>query len=80
MTAKAAPVPVALTEWPVLAPAVPLSLFELTGRASELRSLLPPPLPSAWQTAQAMLATTTSSACGGLTGAKGMPVSSTRWC
>lgn len=30
MSAKAAPVPVALTEWPVLAPAVPLSLFGLT--------------------------------------------------
>lgn len=51
-----APAPIALTEWPVLNPAAPLGLFELTGRSSELRSELPAPLPSAWETAQAMLA------------------------
>ncbi|HEY2506563.1 MAG TPA: transglutaminase domain-containing protein [Streptosporangiaceae bacterium] len=53
---KTAPVPVALTDWPVVTPAAPLGLFELAGRAGELLSLVPPPLPSAWQTAQAMLA------------------------
>lgn len=56
MSSSAAPVPIALTEWPVLTPAAPLGLFELAGRASELRSQLPAPLPTAWQTAQAMLA------------------------
>lgn len=56
MRSGAAPLPIALTEWPVLTPAAPLCLLELAGRASQLRALLPAPLPSAWQTAQTMLA------------------------
>jgi hypothetical protein len=60
MGASAAPVPIALTDWPVLTPAAPLGLFELTGRAAELRAHLPPPSPSAWETALATLAWVTS--------------------
>lgn len=60
MRSRAAPLPIALTEWPVLTPAAPLGLFELASRAEELRSQLPQPLASAWETAQAMLAWVTS--------------------
>lgn len=56
MTASPVPVPIALTDWPVLTPAAPLGLHELAGRAGELRALVPPPSPSAWETALATLA------------------------
>jgi hypothetical protein len=49
------PPPLLLTEWPVITPAAPLGLWELPHRAGELRALTPPPLPSAWQTALAVL-------------------------
>ena len=60
MTTASTPIPIALTTWPTLTPSAPLSLFELTGRAGELRELLPLPSPSAWETARAMLAWATT--------------------
>lgn len=60
MRANSAPVPIALTEWPVLTPSAPLGLFELAGRAGELRAQLPSPVASAWQTALNLLAWVTS--------------------
>lgn len=47
--------PLVLTQWPELAPAGPLGLLDLPGRAAELRSLAPAPLPSAWETAKQTL-------------------------
>jgi len=47
--------PLVLTKWPELAPSGPLGLLDLPGRAAELRSLAPPPLPSAWETARQAL-------------------------
>jgi hypothetical protein len=60
MAASEVPPPIVLTEWPVLNPSAPLSLLELPGRAQELRAQLPPPRPSAWATAVALLAWVTS--------------------
>ena len=56
MAADNVPPPIVLTEWPVLNPSAPLNLLELPGRAEELRAQLPPPRPSAWDTAVATLA------------------------
>jgi Transglutaminase-like superfamily len=55
MARNVPPPPLALTEWPVITPAAPLELFDLPGRAAELRALVPPPLDSAWATAVATL-------------------------
>lgn len=58
--ASAMPPPIALTDWPVLAPAAPLGLMELADRAAELRVQLPPPAQFAWQTAVATLSWVTN--------------------
>ncbi|MGN6792985.1 MAG: transglutaminase domain-containing protein [Streptosporangiaceae bacterium] len=47
--------PLVLTRWPELDPIGPLGLLALPARAAELRSLAPPPLASAWETARQML-------------------------
>ncbi|MGC8487462.1 MAG: transglutaminase domain-containing protein [Clostridia bacterium] len=47
--------PVTLLDWPVRRPSAPLGLFELRGRADELRALIPEPSASAWDTALALL-------------------------
>jgi len=51
MTRNVPPPPLVLTEWPVITPAAPLTLFDLPGRAAELRALVPPPVAGAWATA-----------------------------
>ena len=56
MARGAPPPPILLTDWPTLTPAAPLGLMDLTGRAGELRALLPAPSASAWDTAVEMLA------------------------
>lgn len=47
--------PIILLNWPVQHPSGPLGLFALPERADELRSLLPAPSHSAWQTARTLL-------------------------
>ncbi len=50
-----AQVPITLLDWPVRRPASPLGLFALPDRADELRTLIPAPSDSAWDTALTFL-------------------------
>ncbi len=49
------PAAITLVDWPVQRPTGPLRLFALPDRAEELRSLLPVPSQSAWETTCALL-------------------------
>lgn len=55
MQGVAAPVPITLLDWPVRRPTSPLGLFALPDRADELRTLIPTPSDSAWDTALTLL-------------------------